>query len=340
VLLIGIGGLAISYLMWVFAGSFLVLMLARILGGLMSGNISTASAVIADVTPHQRRSRGMALIGVGIGTAFMFGPAVGGYGARFDLTAYWPWLEAYGINRYSVPALAAFTLTAINWLSIAIRLRETLPAGKAPSAVTWRALNLTALFRTEKYPGVTRANMTYFLFLIAFSGMEFSLTFLATDRLNYDEHDIPSMFVFIGVVLILMQGTYVRLMSGAIGPKRMSTHGLMLGVPGLVIVGSAHHTATLFLGLFVMAVASSQVRPCMSALVSLYTPISDQGRVLGVFRSLESLARALGPLLACALYWRLGSAMAYYVAAAVMLAPLLLIRALPAVGAAPVDARA
>ena len=42
-LLISIAGLCVSYVMWFFAGSFAMLVGARILGGIMSGNISTAS---------------------------------------------------------------------------------------------------------------------------------------------------------------------------------------------------------------------------------------------------------------------------------------------------------
>jgi MFS family permease len=76
------------------------------------------------------------------------------------------------------------------------------------------------------------------------------------------------------------------------------------------------------------------VRPCLSALVSLYAPEREQGRVLGVFRSLEALARAAGPVLACLLYWRLGPSMAYYIAAAMQLIPLALAQALPPPAAA------
>jgi MFS family permease len=67
----------------------------------------------------------------------------------------------------------------------------------------------------------------------------------------------------------------------------------------------------------------------MSALVSLYTPVREQGRILGVFRSLEGLTRAISPLIACFLYWKLGSSQAYYIAAAVTLVALVLARSLP-----------
>ncbi|MCL4217035.1 MAG: MFS transporter [Candidatus Hydrogenedentes bacterium] len=329
VLLVSIAGLAISYALWFVAGSFTVLVVARFIGGLMSGNISTASAVIADVTPDARRSRGMAVLGLAVGIGFMFGPALGGMLAGIDLSAKWPSLAAYGVNPYSMAAFAAFVLATVNWVAVLLKLHETRKVHSGASVAARRPVNPLALFQTTDYPGVTRTNIIYFLYLLAFSGMEFSLTFLAADRFDYGPKQIMVMFLFIGIILALMQGTYVRTRSGVIGPRRMGFHGLLLGVPGLAIVGFAPNPWVFYLGLLVMALGSAQVRPCLSALVSLYSPVREQGRILGVFRSLESLARAIGPLVACVLYWRLGSSMAYYIAAAIMTLPVVLSRALP-----------
>ena len=329
ILLFSIGGLSLSYLLWVFAGEFSVLILARFIGGLMSGNISTASAVIADVTPDERRSRGMAVLGLAVGLGFMLGPALGGIMYAFDLSRYWPGLAHYGVNPYSMAALAAFLLTAMNWVSVLTSLRETRRVGAPSTALARRPVNPLALLQTESYPGVSLTNLIYFVFLLAFSGMEFSLTFLATDRFGYGPKQITIMFLFIGVVLALMQGSYVRTRSGVLGPRRMGLHGLLLGIPGLAIVGYAPSVLLFYVGLLFMAAGSAQVRPCLSALVSLYTPEGEQGRILGVFRSLESLARAIGPLVACVLNWRLGASLAYYVAAAVMTIPVILARSLP-----------
>lgn len=329
VLLVSIAGLAFSYALWFLAGSFTVLVAARFIGGLMSGNISTASAVIADVTPDARRSRGMAVLGLAVGIGFMFGPALGGMLSGVDLSTIWPSLAAFGVNPYSMAAFAAFTLAAVNWFAVLFKLHETRHADTGKSAASRRPVNPLAIFQTTGYPGVTRTNIIYFLYLLAFSGMEFSLTFLAADRFGYGPKQIMVMFLFIGIILAVMQGSYVRTRSGVIGPKRMGFHGLLLGVPGLVTVGFAPNPWVFYFGLLIMAVGSAQVRPCLSALVSLYSPVREQGRILGVFRSLESLARAIGPLVACVLYWRLGAAMAYYIAAAIMTLPIVLSRALP-----------
>lgn len=329
ILLFSTAGMAVSYLIWCFAGSFSLLIASRIVGGLMSGNIAAASAVIADVTPDTKRSRGMAMLGFSVGMGFMLGPTVGGLASAVDLSALFPGLTPYGINPYTSGALGALLLAAANFACVAAFLRETRPLATGASAAAQRSINPLALFAMRSAPGVSRTNLIYFIYILSFSGMEFSLTFLASDRLDYGPKRLTLVMLFIGVMLALTQGSYVRRMSDAIGPKRMGMQGLAMCIPGLILVGCAYSSWMLFVGLAIMSVGSAQVRPCMSALASLYAPEDEQGRVLGVFRSMESLARALGPLIACLLYWRLGASQAYVLAALVIAVPLTIATTLP-----------
>src|SRR5690348_11641385 len=69
-----------------FAGSFVVLLIARFIGGIGASNIGSAQAVVADVTPPEGRARGMGMIGAAIGLGFVIGPALGGLLASFGPT--------------------------------------------------------------------------------------------------------------------------------------------------------------------------------------------------------------------------------------------------------------
>jgi MFS family permease len=329
VLLISIAGLAFSYLLWGFAGTFMLLVAARVLGGIMSGNISTATAAVADVTDVRTRSKGMALVGVAFALGFIIGPAMGGLLAQVNLLDYWPSLARFGVNPFSVPALLAFVLSMANLIFVAVRFPETLPPGQRMRRRPWRTANPFRLFKTHDYPGVTRTNLTNFIFLTAFSGMEFSLTFLAHERFGYGPRQNAYMFIVIGLLLAIVQGGYVRRFSALLGPRRITAHGLLLTVPGLAMVGVAWNAATLYVGLILLACGAAMVFPSLTALASLYAPVDEQGRVIGVFRSLGALARAAGPLIACMIYWRLGSEATYYIGAALVLVPLLLTQSLP-----------
>ncbi len=328
-LLISIAGIAMSYVLWVFAGAFIVLVLARVLGGMMAGNISTASAVVADVTSVRNRPRGMAIIGMAFGLGFILGPAIGGISAMLDLTEHFPSLVAYGLNPFSMPALLALALSIANLIYVALVFRETLPPNPDTADRVQRTINPFSLFKSAAYPGVMQTSLINFLFLTAFSGTEFGLTFLAAERLNYGPRQNAYLFIFVGITLALVQGGYVRRRAPIIGPKRMSVHGFAALIPGMFMLAFAQTAPLMYLGLFFMAVGSAQVIPCLTSLASAYAPANVQGRVLGVFRSLGALARGVGPLFACVLYWRLGATIAYAILAAAVIIPLAITATLP-----------
>ena len=328
VLVVCLTGIFVSYVLWVVAGSFAILVLARLLGGVMSANISTATAVVADVTDVKTRSRGMAIIGIAFGLGFIVGPVLGGFSAAFDPTAVWPALARYGINPYSAPAAVAALLTLCNLVLVICFLPETRRKGAAVK----RTANPLVLLSTKAFPGVFQTNLANLFFIFAFAGMEFSLTFLAVERLGFDAKQNAYMFVFVGVVMALVQGGYVRRQAEVVGPKRMMLRGLLLLIPALTLVGLAgqyQSVGLLYAGLFLLAIGSGMVTPCLTTLVSVYAPPSEQGRVMGIFRSLGALGRAVGPIVACILYWRLGAAPAYYIGAASIIIPFMIGLRLP-----------
>lgn len=329
ILLISVAGLAVSYLLWFFSGSFTVLILARLIGGLMAGNISTATAVVADITTKENRSKGMAIIGISFALGFIIGPAMGGLLSMIDLTQLIPSWTAYGVNPFSMAALVAFSLSAFNLFYLWRSFKETLPPEKRGKSETERSMNPIKLFKPLPYKGVNQTNIAQFLFIAAFSGMEFTLTFLAFERLNYTPMQNAYMFIFIGVLIALVQGGLVRRKAQQVGERKMAAMGLALLIPGLVAIGFAESSWLLYFGLFFLSVGSAMAIPCLTTLISLYSPSEKQGQSIGIFRSLGALGRVIGPILASLIYWRYGSASPYFIGSVLILLPLLLVVKLP-----------
>src|SRR5438046_3012045 len=97
---------AFAYLWLGFATELWMLFAARAFAGLCAGNIAAAQAYIADVTPPERRARGMGMIGAAFGLGLIIGPALGGIVAgnelaTADLKA--PGLIAAGLSVAAVP---------------------------------------------------------------------------------------------------------------------------------------------------------------------------------------------------------------------------------------------
>ncbi|MEE3283013.1 MAG: MFS transporter [Planctomycetota bacterium] len=330
ILLISITGLALAYLVWVFAGSFVLLVISRVVAGIMGGNISVATAAVADITGEKDRAKGMGMIGAAFGLGFILGPAIGGLLSSVDLSD----SGIAGLNPFSAPALAAMGLSIWNLTWVSLRFPETLPSenrGTSPSHA--RSFNPVRLLSGHNLPnGVSGTNLLFFLYQTAFAGMEFTLVFLAKERLEYTRHEMMWIFIFVGLLIALVQGGIVRRLAPKLGERRLVRTGLFMLVPGLVIVGSTPEQGSLHLygGLALLAIGSALVSPCLSALVSLYTPADRQGEVLGVFRSIGALSRAIAPVIAGLVFWKLGSQWPYYGSALIMIAPLLLSSRLPA----------
>jgi ferrochelatase len=325
VLIISLSGLFLSYVLWFFSGSFTLLIIARIVGGVMGGNISTATAVVADVTDRSNRSKGMAFVGIAFAFGFVFGPALGGALSLIDLTKIYPSLEAYGVNPFSVPAGLAAILSLLNVYLILKNFKETLPVEKRGKGELSRSANPLKLFKPLPFKDVNLTNWAYFLFITAFSGMEFTLTFVAVERFGYSPMDNAYMFIFIGFVLAMVQGGFVRRKAGIIGEKKVGLMGLVTVIPGLIIIAYASTPFLIYLGLFFLAVGSAMTIPTLTALVSIHTPVDQQGRSIGIFRSLGSLGRVFGPIMASLIYWKYGSLYPYLFGSISLILPIIVL---------------
>jgi ferrochelatase len=331
VLVRSMAGMAVGYALWFFSGSFTLLIISRIIDGIMGGNISTATAVVADVTTKENRSKGMAIIGVAFALGFVVGPAFGGILSLIDLTKIFPESVKYGINPFSMPAAFAFFLSVFNTVWISTKFKESLPAEMRGKVTTERSANIFKLFKPLPYPGVNIVNLGYFLFLAAFSGMEFTLTFLAAERLNYTSMQNAYIFIYIGFIIAFVQGGVVRRKASTFGEKRMSILGMILLIPGLLLIAYAYSSLQLYSGLFFLAVGSSMIMPCLTTLVTFYTPSKEQGKSVGIFRSMGALARVVGPILAAIAYYKYGAWSPYVFGSIFLIVPILLLRQLPEV---------
>lgn len=331
VLVRSMAGMAVGYAIWFFSGSFTLLIISRIIDGIMGGNISTATAVVADVTTKENRSKGMAIIGIAFALGFVVGPAFGGILSLIDLTKIFPSSVNYGVNPFSMPAAFAFFLSIFNTFWISTKFKESLPPEKRGEVTTERSANIFKLFKPLPYPGVNIVNLGYFLFLAAFSGMEFTLTFLAAERLNYTSMQNAYIFIYIGFIIAFVQGGFVRRKASTIGEKKLAIFGMAQLIPGLLLIAGAYSSLMLYAGLFFLACGSAMIMPCLTTLITFYTPPEEQGRSVGIFRSMGALARVVGPILSAVAYYKYGAWSPYVFGSIFLVIPILLLAQLPKV---------
>jgi MFS family permease len=329
ILLITVAGVTSSYILWFFSGSFLLFVAARLIGGSFAGNLSVATAAVADVTSRENRAKGMALVGIAFGLGFMLGPLLGSLAAMKDLTVNHPGLARLGLNPFSFPALLSVGFSVINLIWISLKFRETLDPAHRDANESRRIRHPLHELVSAKAGPARRTNWLYFIYSLSFTGMEFSLPFLAAERFHYEPEKMWEIFGFMGIVLLITQGGIVRSVVPRYGEKAVLLAGLAVDLAGFLIVGLASSNGSLFAGLALIGLGTGLINPSVSSLVSLYSKAGEQGLMLGVFRSLGSLARGFGPIAACLLYWWQGATTTYILAAFVLIGPWIMALPLP-----------
>ena len=324
VLLVTVAGTALGYLVWFVSGSFWLFVVSRVVSGAFSGNLSVATAAVADVTTRQERSRAMGIVGAAFGLGLVTGPVVGALSAQLNLLAFRPSLGRLGVNPFSFPALVSLLLCLANLWWVNRSFRETLSEATRAAARGAGLRNPIRAILTLGNPDVRRANIVAFVYALAFVAMEASITFLAASRFGYSAGQNGVMLGFLGVCSIVTQGFIVRMLLRKADEIRVLRGGLLSTGIGLVAIGMAARQWLMYAGLALVATGSGLVNPSTTGLISLYSTQEEQGRVLGIFRSLGSLARAVTPMLAGALFFAFGSKTVFLAAAALTAAAIAL----------------
>ncbi len=288
-ILLGLLGSVVSYLLFAIADTYALLLISRILAGIFAATIGSAQAYIADVTGREERGKGMALIGAAFGVGFTFGPVIG-------------WL-AHDFGGSAGPGLAAAALSGLALVMAWFRLPEP-ERRRAPHA--GGLFGGAALRWVAAQPSVALIVGLYVLATFCFANFEGTLALLTKDQWGQGIRGNGLLFTYIGVCLLLSQGVLVRRLMPRVGERNFTRVGsglLALGLVGIAVGGSGLGWVLLVLAVSVLGFA--MITPSLTSLLSLHTPDHMQGEVLGVGQSGLSLARILGPFLGNVLfaYW-------------------------------------
>lgn len=288
VLLVGLLGNALHFAMLALARNIWLALTARFLGGVLSAaTIPTAQAYVADTTPGEERSGRMALMGAAMNLGFIGGPTAGGL------------LGAAGLS-YREAILVAAAVAGFNWIVALLALPE--PPHRGSSR------------RNEKgFSGIQAVRMALggphsLLFLLAFAGtfggstMFSMLGYFLMDRLGVDSESVTSLaFTIQGIAGILFQGLLVGWASRHFGDERPVRWALLAGMAGMAAFIVARSLGAVFLGLILITLAVSFIRPLITALLSRRTRM-DQGITMGIQSAFDALGRTVAPTWAGLVY--------------------------------------
>ena len=280
VLVLGLFGFSLSFLLMGLAESFGGLMAGRVLGGLLSASaLPTAQAFAADLAGPRDRAVVMGRLGAAMASGFVLGPVLSALLLPFGARA---------------PFAFSLVLSLLTALAALVFLREprrspTTAANVAAGGGAWRVL---------VYAAASPAAVWFwsaFVIMFGASSVFALLVFFVEEHLGGTALDASIAFACFGGASALVQGVLLRQLTSRLGERNTVRLALLVGCvgfTGFALAASVPHVyvATTFVGAG-MALA----RPCLSALASTETTLG-QGLTMGVQSAFDALGRVLGPL--------------------------------------------
>jgi len=284
VLLIGLAGSTLSYLLFAAAHGFWMLLASRIVAGSMGATVGVAQAYVADITPPERRAQSLGILGAAFGLGFILGPALGGV--------------LYS-HSHSAAGLGAAAFCGANVLAAFLWLPET-------------GQHLGRRRGTRIAFGPVAASLAAtFLLISAFAVIHVSLPLIAQHEVGLSPRRLGMLFAFSGLISAIVQGGVVGRIAPTVGEARLATVGALLMASGLLLFPGSHTIGHLYAALALLSMGSAAAHPAILAAISRVATSQQQGSALGLAQTAASLGRIAGPLVAGSLYGAFGHAAAF-----------------------------
>ncbi|HVQ07377.1 MAG TPA: MFS transporter [Allosphingosinicella sp.] len=280
VLLFSTLAFALDYLLMAAAPTLAWLFVGRLIAGIAGATNGPVNAVLADVTPPEKRGATFGLMGAAFGLGFILGPAIGGLMAELGTRA---------------PFIAAAALAGLNALWIFFGLGETLPPDKR-RPFRWRDSHIWGAFKPLFHAGgATPLLIAAFLWAFAHIVYPATWAFWAELARGWDAKAIGWSLAAAGLAMALAQTFVTGRMIARFGEARTVVIGMVVGA--LSFLGYVFVTQD-WMVYAIIAVGALQglVYPSINALLSRMTDPSRQGALMGGMLSIAGLAAIVGPL--------------------------------------------
>ena len=306
ILLASLFGQAAGYFIFGLGGSLWVLFLGRLIGGITGGNLSTASAYIADVSKPEERSKNFAMISTVWSLGLILGPAMGGLFAQLSLQA---------------PAYIAAGITLLNVVLGFIFLPESLPVEKRDTApLTIHDYNpILSIYAMARKPGLGLLLLVYSVFSFAFNGINSTSALFVIQKFSAETWQISLMMMLAGVAIALTNFILVPRWMPRFGEVSSGIASLIgLAVVNVVIFFTPALSLVLVFNMLSSA-TSAFIFPALTTLSMECVSPNEVGVMMGVSSAVGSLMNILGPLWGGFIYDAVMQGSPYWMGAGVLL---------------------
>ena len=288
-----LGGAA-SHFLLAASDALWMVYLARAVAGVMAGSIPVATAVIADASSPDQRSRAMGLIGRAFGVGLILGPVIGGLLARND-------------NDFALPCIVAGVLSAI----AALMTFTLLPASQPHRPDEGDASTSISLFQIVQRSGFFLFIAQFCLHTCAVSAAIYLFPLWVADGHGWQAQEVGLFFGLVGVVMIVTQGNILGRMTDRFGNVGVLRGAALLFSTSLLLSGWVSGIWAMTLVSLCVFSSATLCLPILNTIASHLVAPSWRGQFFGMTASSSAVGRVLGPLIAAVLLAYSGFAMAW-----------------------------
>jgi MFS transporter, DHA1 family, tetracycline resistance protein len=280
VLLIGIGGLCVSFLGGALAPTLGWLLATRVVSGATAANLSVAQAYAADITPPEGRARAFGQLGAAFGVAFVVGPVVGGL---------------LGAVNLRLPFVLAALLGLANFCYALLVLPESLPAERRRPVNLARCNPFAAIALLFKLRGVGALLIAIALTTLAQFTLQFTWVLYTNFRFGWNTLANGLSLFVAGVGAVLVQGLLLSRLLDYFGERR-----LVVLATGSALVASVLFAVVPAGWMLYLVIAGNMLAnagsPTLQSIVSKAADPKTQGQMMGALAGVGSAAMIVAPL--------------------------------------------
>lgn len=290
ILFICLLGGAASHFLLAASDALWMVYLARAVAGAMAGSLPVATALIADASTPDQRSRAMGLIGRAFGIGLILGPVIGGVLARSE-------------TDFALPCIVAGVLSASAAVLALVLLPKPAPTSQ-PQVGELAAGDVAPLPSLRAMLGASGVGLFVLQFALhtcAVSASIYLFPLWVSQGLGWTAHEVGLFFGLVGVVMIVTQGNFLGRMTdrfGTIWVLRAAAVTFSLSLLLSTVASGA--LAMGALGLLAFS-AATLCLPVLNTIASHAVPAPWRGQFFGVTASSASFGRVGGPLIAATL---------------------------------------
>ena len=278
-----------SFLLLGFANSLWMLFLSRAVDGLLGSNATIAKAYLSDITPSKDRSKVFGISGVAFAIGFMIGPVIGGTMAQ---------------TNYSTPSFIAAGITLISIVFTILALPETIENRKSilkrlqkRSRLNIKLINIKQIRYYFKNSSVNQQLIEFSMYTLSMAIFTSNFAIFARQKFDATTQQIGFSMTVIGATSVLFRGYLLPKLIDKFKERHLERVGVSLMIAGLAIGIFSNNYYQLLIMVTIFATGAGMNYPLMMGDISRSVDEKEQGAIIGVANSLDSMSHIIGPLL-------------------------------------------